>query len=77
VSVHNLFDAIAARREISLERFIHALGIRHVGETTARVLARAYKIGAEKPSFRKLDTQCPAAFEARRRRGLEHWPPDL
>jgi DNA ligase (NAD+) len=42
VSVHNLFDAIAARREISLERFIHALGIRHVGETTARVLARAY-----------------------------------
>jgi DNA ligase (NAD+) len=29
-------------REISLERFIYALGMRHVGETTARVLARAY-----------------------------------
>jgi DNA ligase (NAD+) len=42
VSVRNLFDAIAARREISLERFIYALGMRHVGETTARVLARAY-----------------------------------
>jgi len=42
VSVRNLFEAIAARREISLERFIYALGIRHVGETTARVLARAY-----------------------------------
>ncbi len=41
-SVRNLFDAIAARREIALERFIHALGIRHVGETTARVLSRAY-----------------------------------
>src|SRR5262249_51065160 len=27
---------------ISLERFIYALGMRHVGETTARVLARAY-----------------------------------
>jgi len=42
VSVRNLFDAIAARRGISLERFIYALGVRHVGETTARVLARAY-----------------------------------
>ncbi len=42
VSVRNLFIAIRARREISLERFIYALGMRHVGETTARVLARAY-----------------------------------
>jgi DNA ligase (NAD+) len=42
LSVANLFRAIEARREISLERFIYALGIRHVGETTARVLARAY-----------------------------------
>jgi DNA ligase (NAD+) len=42
VSVRNLFAAIEARREISLDRFINALGIRHVGETTARVLARAY-----------------------------------
>ena len=35
-SVRNLFGAIEARRDISLERFIYALGIRHVGETTAR-----------------------------------------
>ena len=42
VSVRNLFAAIEARREIALERFITALGIRHVGETTARQLARAY-----------------------------------
>jgi DNA ligase (NAD+) len=42
VSVRNLFNAINARRDISLERFIYALGIRQVGETTARLLARAY-----------------------------------
>jgi DNA ligase (NAD+) len=41
-SVRNLFGAIAARREIALERFIYALGIRHVGETTAAALARGY-----------------------------------
>jgi DNA ligase (NAD+) len=41
-SAANLFTAINARREIALDRFIFALGIRHVGETTARVLARAY-----------------------------------
>jgi DNA ligase (NAD+) len=41
-SVRNLFDAIEARREIALERFIYALGMRQVGETTARALARGY-----------------------------------
>jgi DNA ligase (NAD+) len=41
-SVGNLFNAIRARREIALERFIYALGIRHVGETTAVALARGY-----------------------------------
>jgi DNA ligase (NAD+) len=41
-SVRNLFAAIEARRTISLERFLFALGIRHVGETTARVMARHY-----------------------------------
>ena len=41
-SVRNLFDAIEQRREISLERFIFALGIRQVGETTALALARGY-----------------------------------
>jgi DNA ligase (NAD+) len=42
VSVRNLFAAIEARRTISLERFIYSLGVRHVGETTARSLARGY-----------------------------------
>jgi DNA ligase (NAD+) len=41
-SVRNLFGAIEARREIPLERLIYALGIRHVGETTAVALARGY-----------------------------------
>ncbi|WP_257169361.1 NAD-dependent DNA ligase LigA [Bradyrhizobium sp. SRS-191] len=41
-SVRNLFNAIDARREIALERFIYALGMRHVGETTALALARGY-----------------------------------
>lgn len=43
LSVQNLFTAITARRSISLERFIFALGIRHVGEGTAKLLARAYE----------------------------------
>jgi DNA ligase (NAD+) len=41
-SVRNLFEAIRRRREISLERFIFALGMRQVGETTALALARGY-----------------------------------
>src|SRR5881394_157364 len=41
-SVRNLFRAIEARREIPLERFLYALGVRHVGETTALALARGY-----------------------------------
>ncbi|MBI1238412.1 MAG: NAD-dependent DNA ligase LigA [Alphaproteobacteria bacterium] len=41
-SARNLFAAIDQRRTIALERFIYALGIRHVGEQTARVLARVY-----------------------------------
>ncbi len=54
-SVDNLFDAIDARRKISLPRFINALGIRHIGETNARLFAIAY--GSFK-AFRK------AAIEA-------------
>jgi DNA ligase (NAD+) len=41
-SATKLFNAIAARRDIALDRFIYALGIRHVGETTAKLLARFY-----------------------------------
>lgn len=41
-SAANLFEAIEARRTIGLARFINALGIRHVGEETSRLLARTY-----------------------------------
>ncbi len=41
-SVGKLFAAIDARRSIGLERFLFALGIRHIGETTAKDLAKAY-----------------------------------
>ena len=40
--VTKLFAAIATRRDIALERFIFALGIRQVGEATAKRLARHY-----------------------------------
>ncbi|NNG72733.1 NAD-dependent DNA ligase LigA [Rhizobium laguerreae] len=42
VSVGKLYGAINERRSIALHRFIYALGIRHVGETTAKLLARSY-----------------------------------
>jgi len=45
-SAEKLFDAIEARRNIRLDRFIYALGIPHVGETTARLLARNYGTAA-------------------------------
>ncbi|MEX5728910.1 DNA ligase (NAD+) [Rhodovulum iodosum] len=41
-SAANLFAAIDARRTIPLDRLIFALGIRHVGESAAELLARNY-----------------------------------
>jgi DNA ligase (NAD+) len=41
-SASKLFDAIDSRREIDFHRFIYALGIRHVGEQTAKDLARSF-----------------------------------
>jgi len=42
ISVRNLFGAIDARRTIELNRLVYALGIRRIGETNARILARHY-----------------------------------
>ena len=42
-SVRNLFAAVDDRREIGFDRFLYALGIRHVGQATARLLARTYE----------------------------------
>jgi len=41
-SVQKLLDAIEERRTIPLDRFIYALGIRRVGATNAKLLARHY-----------------------------------
>jgi DNA ligase (NAD+) len=43
ISAANLIAAIEAKRRPPLDRFLFALGIRHVGEVTARDLARRYR----------------------------------
>ena len=42
-SAAKLFESIENRRTIALERFIFALGIRHAGETTAKLLAKTFQ----------------------------------
>ncbi len=54
-SVDKLFKAIDARRTIGFERFIYALGIRQVGEATAKKLAGHYAT---------LDDVCAAMMQA-------------
>lgn len=46
-SEHNLFEAIAKARMIALPRFIYALGIRHIGEGNANLLAQ-YCVSVER-----------------------------
>ena len=55
-SARNLFEAINARRTISLERLIFSLGVRHVGEQTGRTLAKGYgtTTGAQARALRML-----------------------
>ncbi|MGG5810398.1 NAD-dependent DNA ligase LigA [Falsiroseomonas sp. CW058] len=45
--IANLLAAIEARRQVPLERFIFALGIRRIGEANAKLLARHYHSFAE------------------------------
>ncbi|MBY0428325.1 MAG: NAD-dependent DNA ligase LigA [Alphaproteobacteria bacterium] len=54
-SVQKLFDAINAKRRIPLDRFIYALGIRQIGETTAKLLAKNFT------SWNNLNVQMRAA----------------
>ena len=61
-SVGNLFAAIEDRRTIGLARLLNALGIRHLGEGTARLLARAY---TSWDAFRAAATAAAEAGEAR------------
>lgn len=57
-SAAKLFAAIEARRNISLERLLFALGIRHVGEVAAKDLARHYQ------SWNALAAALDAAYPA-------------
>lgn len=53
-SARKLFDAIDDRRSVDLHRFIFALGIRHVGEGNAKLLARHYgSFGALRAAMEK------------------------
>ena len=42
-SANNLFNAIESKRTIPLNKMLYALGIRHVGETSAMLLSKHYK----------------------------------
>lgn len=61
-SVDNLLAAIDARREIALERVIFGLGIRQIGQATAKLLAQQY---------RSLDRLMAACIEASDRDGQD------
>lgn len=58
-SINNLFEAIEARRNIGLDRFIFALGVRHIGQTTSGILARNFG------SWEKFLAAVKAAKEAK------------
>jgi DNA ligase (NAD+) len=64
VSTRNLFNAIEARRDIALNRFIFALGIRHIGETNAIRLARSFETFE---ALRDVARQAAPGSEARQR----------
>lgn len=70
-SVRNLYEAINGRREISLSRFLFALGIRHVGEVNAKRLARAYRSYS---AFERAALEARAPMEGNRAdKGNEAW----
>jgi DNA ligase (NAD+) len=62
-NIDKLFTSIETRRDVPLERFVAALGIKHVGETTARLLARAF--GSEEAMRATLTAAAAGDEEAR------------
>ncbi|WP_175868697.1 NAD-dependent DNA ligase LigA [Bartonella gabonensis] len=70
VSVRKLYDAINARREVPLSRFLFALGIRHVGEVNARRLARAYQTYT---AFETAAMEALMPCEREKKEGNEAW----
>lgn len=70
-SVSNLLAAVEERRTIPLDRFIYALGIRHIGQTTAKLLARSFG------SYTAWHTAMTAVSGERRDVPKEHKKPEL
>lgn len=70
-SVAKLLDAIESRRTIGLDRFIYALGIRQIGQATAKLLARNYG------SFDVWRREMTLASEERQANLDEHKKPEL
>ena len=74
-SVAKLLAAIEERRSISLDRFIYALGIRQVGQATAKLLARSYgSLGAWRDAMQQAYEERCAAPEAHKPEAVgEHY----
>lgn len=70
-SVAKLIDAIEERRTIGLDRFIYALGIRQIGQATAKLLARHYT------SFEKWRAEMTIASAERQANLDEQKKPEL
>jgi DNA ligase (NAD+) len=64
LSIRKLLSAISIRREIGLERFIYALGIRQVGQATARLLALHYGSAEAMLAALNPDADLDAAHQA-------------
>lgn len=66
-SVANLLRAIEERRRIGLDRFIYALGIRQVGQATARLLAHTYgELGAWHQAMTQAEEERRKAPDAKK-----------
>jgi len=62
-SAKNLFEAINERRAVGLDRFLYALGIRQIGQATARLLAQAYgSLGALRGALAKAQDRDSEAY---------------
>ncbi len=57
-SIQNLLTAIQESKSVELHKFIYSLGIRHVGEETAELLAKRFKTfaGLQKATYSELET---------------------
>ena len=68
-SAANIIDAIAKSKQITLTRFIYSLGIRHVGEHVAGILARTFEsleklISATTDDLKKVEGVGPVVAES-------------